>query len=172
MFALGFMASPAWPAAYLRSLTGFESIPGVQRCDQCASFPVTLANVVGGGFGPAVIAAALLLAVLVTWLVKKWGRLTGEPALLIGVGVLMTLLVSPYLLNYDYVLLLVPFMVLAPEARGSDRVWLALAYVAPAVALSLSGTAGNMSLIIYALVLAALMARVVSRTVDRVPVPA
>ena len=172
LFALGFVASPAWPVAYVRSLTGFESVPGVPRCDQCASLPVALGNMLGGGYGPAVIAAAALLVILVTWLAKNRGRLTKRATWLIGSGVLMTLVISPYLLNYDYLLLIVPFMVLAREARGFDRIWLALAYCAPFVALSLYGTAGNTALILSALVLSAVMGRLVSRTGEPAPSPA
>jgi hypothetical protein len=153
LFALGFVASPAWPAAYVRSLTGFESLPGVPQCYQCAGLSVVLGNILGGGFGPAVVAAAALLVLLTAWLATKWGRLNERPEWLVAAGALVTLLVSPYLLNYDYVLLLLPFAVLGAEARGLDWAWVGLAYALPFVALSLYGTAGNISLVAAALIL-------------------
>jgi hypothetical protein len=169
LFTLGFLASPAWPIEYVRSLTSF---PGTTECRQCASLSVAFADALGGGFASALIAAAVLLVLLVAWLAKRWAQLAHKPIWLIGVGALMTLLVSPYLQNYDFVLLLVPFLVLGAEAHGIGWAWLALAYVLPFAALSLYGTAGNMSLVVSALILSVLMARLFSRTGERVPAPA
>jgi hypothetical protein len=75
-------------------------------------------------------------------------------------GILVTLIVSPYLQSYDYILLLVPFILLARVMR-SPMAWiaLALAYALPLIGLVLLGTLGNISLIISACILFVLAAR-------------
>ncbi len=148
LFVVGFAASPAWPIDYFHSLTGFE---GVSRCGQCTNLSMVLAGALGGGFKSAVLVAIVLLALAVVWLVKSWKRLADESSLLISAGILITLLVSPYLQNYDYVLLLVPMVTLASRARGIDWILLGLAYVSPFVGLGLLGPAGNDSLVLSAL---------------------
>ncbi len=163
LFAIGFLASPAWPAAYYQSLAGFEGVPGVPECTQCVSLPVVIANAFGGGLLKAAIAGAILLALLLAWMAAKWSRSSGRPERLIGAAAVVTLLVSPYLLNYDYVLLLAPFVLLAGEARGLDWAWLGLAYVIPVIGLSVFGTAGNASLIVSAIIAFAQLARVIAR---------
>lgn len=143
LFVVGFAASPAWPLAYFRSLTGFES---VSQCHQCASLSMLAAGAFGGGFAQATIISAVLLAHAVLWLVWAWRWLEQEPRRLIAAAVLVTLLVSPYLQNYDYVLLLVPLLVLATEKGEVEWAWLALAYLVPVVGLSLYGYVGGEAL--------------------------
>ncbi len=162
LFVLGFVASPAWPTAYFHSLTGFQGVPGVLECTQCVSLPAGIATAVGGGRGAGVIAAVVLLIVLTAWLASRWHWVTGRPERLIAAGALLTLLISPYLLNYDYVMLLVPFTAVAYEARGITWTWLALAYGLPLIGLSLFGAAGNMVLVVSALILFVALVRVAS----------
>lgn len=160
LFGLGFLASPAWPIAYFQSLTGFE---GVSQCHQCTNLPMALVGLGGGGFNLAFPVAAALLALMVWWLIGKWGRLAERPAWLIAAGLLVTLLVSPYLQNYDYVVLLVPLVVLSGEAQGMDWIFLALAYILPAIGLGLFGSAGSLSLVVSGLVLLIQMMRAAGR---------
>ncbi len=166
LFAVGFLASPAWPAAYFHSLVSFQGIPGVQLCTQCVSLPVVIASAAADETGHGVIAAALLL-VLATWVAGKWDRVTEFPSRLITTGLLITLLASPYLLNYDYVMLLVPLIVLAAEASAAAWVCLGLAYVIPMVSLALYGTAGNSALVVSTLILFLALVTVLSRPGNR-----
>ena len=169
LFALGFLASPAWPIDYVGSLASF---PGTAACPTCASISAVIAERAGGGFGMGLIAAAALLGLLAAWL-AKWRMLLAErPAWLIAAAVLITQLVSPYVQNYDFLLLLVPLIVLAAEAHWMDWAWLALAYGVPFIALGLYGTAGNMSLVASALILWLLLVRLCSRTGRQMATPA
>ena len=68
---------------------------------------------------------------------------------------LATLLISPYLQNYDYLLLLVPLLMLVRNARGWAWFWIALAFLLPLVSLGLFGTAGNVALVGSAFVVTA-----------------
>ncbi len=160
LFGLGFLASPAWPIAYFHSLTGFQ---GVSQCHQCTNLPMALVGLAGGGFNLAFPVAAALLALLGWWLIRNWGRLAERPRWLIAAGLLVTLLASPYLQNYDYVVLLVPLVVLSGETQGVDWIFLALAYVLPVIGLGLFGSAGSLSLVISGLVLLIQMMRAAGR---------
>jgi hypothetical protein len=64
------------------------------------------------------------------------------------------MLVSPYLQNYDYLLLLVPLIELARRRRRTmEWIAMAIAYGLPYVSLALWGTRGNASLIVSACIL-------------------
>lgn len=150
LFAIGFFASPLWPLDYYQSLTGFRD---VSQCRQCTSLPMALAGAAGGGFSQAGWVALVIGTALVIWLILKWTQLSQNPGAMLSVGVLLTLLVSPYLQNYDYVLLLGPLVQLAGSAQGSDWIWLGAAYGLPILGLGLFGTAGNIALVGSALIL-------------------
>jgi len=150
LFAVGYLASPGWPLAYFRSLTGFRD---VSQCHQCVSVPMILAGVAGGGLSQAVWISAVLGVLACVWLVQNWRSLTSDAGQLVTAGVLLTFLISPYLQNYDYLLLLVAFLELSRSAKGSDWVWIALAFLVPLLSLVLLGTAGNVWLVLSASVL-------------------
>ena len=137
--ALGFIADPAWPQDYLRSLLSFSAIPGVANRDLSASLPVLLVKLLAGQ-SIAVWAACLGggLAVLLLLLFWRFGIFKNIEALVAGV-ILLTLLCSPYLFNYDYVLLLLPLIYLATKVRGLvARLLLAVTYLLPWLSLALS----------------------------------
>jgi len=155
--AAGFLASPNWPAAYIDSLALFQGVGGVAECTQCVSLPVLFGRLTGGGLRMAAGIGIFVLVLCCTWLVGGWRRVSSRPAALVAGAMLVTLLSSPYLLNYDFTLLLVPFFVLAVRLRSpSEWIALALAYLLPIFGLAFLGAAGNASLVISALILAAL----------------
>ena len=144
LFGLGFLASPNWPVAYAGSLLGFQGLHGVPECTQCVSLPMTIARLAGGGLAMAAWIGLALAVPICGWLAWRWNALAAEPSRLVSIGALATLLVSPYLLNYDYLLLLVPLIVLAGEAHSRpDWGALGLAFVLPAAALAIWGTGGK-----------------------------
>ena len=123
--ALGFLADPAWPLTYLQSLARYRDLPGVETCGLCASLPVMLIRLVTGQ-SSLLLAAGLSagLALLAGWLLFARYRIyMKEAGFLMAVAAVLTLLIDPYLLNYDYVLLLVPLFWLARPGRWS---WLVL----------------------------------------------
>jgi hypothetical protein len=77
--------------------------------------------------------------------------------LLLSAALLVTLLVSPYLYNYDYLLLLVPFAVLFGESNLAQRVILILSYLVPTFVILLFGRTGNISLLVVSFVVMALL---------------
>jgi hypothetical protein len=153
LLAIGFLASPDWPVEYFHSLTGFRD---VSQCHQCVSLSMEAAGLAGGGLDVAVWIAVAAAAVICVWLVGRWRHVSSTPNRLVATGILITLLISPYLQNYDYLLLLIPFicMLLVMQTRAA-RIALASAYVLPFLGLALGGTAGNELSIVSALILSA-----------------
>jgi hypothetical protein len=148
---LGFLADPAWPLTYYQSLARYRDLPGVQSCGLCASLPVMLLRFVSGQSNTplaALVGLALLLIFgsLLFWRYRFWQSLR-HPATLIPVVAALTLLVDPYLLNYDYILLLLPLFWLAGRARAAALV----IYFVPWLVL-VSGNSGNVLLVCSGLV--------------------
>jgi len=149
LFGIGFVADSAWPLNYLRSITGYGHIPGVQTCEICSSLPVSVARWLGlPGMQPAFLIAGFLFLVFLGVLIRKhswWG----SPNFLIAGIILVTLLVSPYLLNYDFVLLLVPIFIVVGQAnKPLDWALIGTAYLLPWLGLGLFGRQGNIVLIL------------------------
>ena len=78
--------------------------------------------------------------------------------LLLSAALLVTLLVSPYLYNYDFILLLVPFAVLTHTGNLVQRILVLLCYLVPTFALIQYGRDGNISLVIVSFVILTLLA--------------
>jgi len=151
LFAVGFIASPNWPVEYFRSLTGFKD---VSQCGQCVSIPMALVGFAKARFDEAMWISLPLAILLLLWVVRRWRTVSSMPGGLVSAGILITILVSPYLQNYDYLLLLVPLIELARGGRRTlEWIAMALAYVLPYVSLGLWGTRGNASLIVSACIL-------------------
>jgi len=145
----GFLADPAWPLTYLQSLARYRDIPGVQTCGLCASLSVVLVSVTTGqGNTAAATWVSLGLALLAGGLLfTRFRACLKDPTILISIFAVLTLLIDPYLLNYDYILLLLPLFWLVRH-----RVWLAwVVYFIPWAALAF-GRNGNILLALVGLV--------------------
>ena len=84
-------------------------------------------------------------------------KLLKSHEMLLSAALLVTLLVSPYLYNYDFLLLLVPFAILIPKSNLLEKIILFLCYLVPTFALILYGRNGNISLILASIVLLILL---------------
>jgi O-antigen/teichoic acid export membrane protein len=146
---IGFLADPAWPLTYLQSLGRYRDIPGVQTCGLCASLSVALVRVATGQSNTAQAAWVSLVLAVGTGGLLLWRFRTHlqDPAILTVLSALLTLLIDPYLLNYDYVLLLIPLFWLVRKSKLAI-----LAYFIPWAALAL-GRDGNILLPVAALLL-------------------
>ena len=157
LFGLGFIADPAWIISYPKMLLSYQNEGNVSACSECASLPVWLSRwFFDGSLSTAAILAVVLLIALIisfyfirsAWLSQEW---------LLTAALLVTLLVSPYLYNYDFLLLLVPFAILAKPGNLLQIIIVLLCYFIPSFALLLLGRAGNISLIAVTIVLTALL---------------
>lgn len=148
LFAIGFLADPAWPVNYARSLLGFRQDSGVTSCELCSSLPVLIGEALGsrGLSGALAVAAVILAGLIALWLLRRRSVLRA-PGMLVAAAALIVLLASPYLLKYDFVLLLVPLAVLAGRPHGAvGWVLLALLFALPLLILLLPRTPGDLLL--------------------------
>jgi len=161
LLASGFIADRAWPVHYVHSLLTFRGVPGVSSCELCASPAVRLPGLfhVQTNLALAASIGLLIFSLFVLWWGTKRRSEWRYPAQVMAASILATLLASPYLLNYDFVLLLVPFAVLM-EAPPTPirRLLLLLAYFLPAISFALWGRQGTLSLAFSALMLLAMQA--------------
>lgn len=153
LFAVGLLADPVWPKNYLISLMEFRSIEAVTSCDLCASLPVWLSSLAGsGGIDFAFWFAGVVLFTLIFFFYKKGQKMFSSPNWLVACFAAATLLVSPYLLNYDFVLLLIPLFLIAGQAQNWHEWSLTgMIYLIPWIGLGLFGREGNTTLILSAL---------------------
>lgn len=128
---VSFLVQPDWPLAYWGALTSFRGQETFGLCGQCAGAGVLLARLLIGlpRMDVAVRLVAGLTGVTVLWL--AWAQAwRWRPARLLETAVLLGLLLNPYLMNYDYLLLLFPLWLRRPSARGGILIlllpWLAL----------------------------------------------
>jgi len=164
------VADPAWPVSYPKMLLNYQAEGNVTACSECASLPVWLSRwFLNGSLAKAALIALTLLIIFVGMFSTKRIVLLKSPALLIAFTVLITLLVSPYLYNYDFILLLVPFAVLIKEGNMVQKIIVLICYLIPTFAIAFFGRAGNISLMAVTIVITVLL---YLRTNSKVDVPA
>lgn len=143
LFFAGFLADPAWPVTYFRSLFEFKDASG---CHFCLSLPFTTANLLGMHFDQTAVIAMILFAILASLFVI--GALRSRNPLLVSEFVAffacVPLLVTPYLFNYDHAVTLVPMFYLAGGAKSKfDWLWIAAFITLPWLGLLVFKRAGN-----------------------------
>lgn len=151
--ASGFLADPAWIVSYPKMLLGYQNEGNVSTCSECASLPVWLSRwLVDGSLMKAVWIAIVVLAIFLVVFLFLRSFLNQYP-FLFSFALLATLLVSPYLYNYDFLLLLVPFAVLFRRSRFWEKIVVILCYLVPNIALIQYGREGNIALLVVTFVL-------------------
>jgi len=157
LLVTGLIADPVWIVRYPRMLLTYQSEGNVSTCSECASLPVWLSRWFFDGSltTAAWIAIALLALLLISLYFVRHFLKSHE--LLLSAALLITLLVSPYLYNYDFLLLLVPLAVIAREGSLLQKITLLPCYFVPTFALLLYGRDGNISLILVSVVIASIL---------------
>ena len=157
LFMFGFIADPEWFISYPRMLLNYQSESNVSACSECVSLPVIVSRwLYDGSLMTAIWIAIALLVILVILFALLRSSLQSHEFLLSS-ALLATLVVSPYLYNYDFLLLLVPFAVLLTYGNLSQKLIVLICYLIPTFALILLGRAGNISLIMVTLLLTGLL---------------
>jgi hypothetical protein len=157
LFTVGFLADPAWIISYPKMLLSYQSEGNVSSCSECASLPVWLSRwFADGSLSAAAWIASVLLCVLVVFFSIRRSLLRAHE-LLLSAALLITLLASPYLYNYDFLLLLVPLAVLIPKSSLLQKLIVLICYLVPTLALLVYGRNGNISLIVVSIVLLLLL---------------
>jgi hypothetical protein len=153
LIVIGFVADPAWIISYPKMLLGYQSERNVSSCSECASLPVWLSRwFFDGSLTTAMWIAVALLIVFIVLFYFTHSFFRSQEVLLSTV-LLITQLVSPYLYNYDFLLLLIPCAVLIQKSNLMQKMIVALCYLVPTFALILYGRNGNISLIMASIVL-------------------
>ena len=156
---IGFVADPVWPLNYVKSLENYREISGVISCGLCASLPVMMIELVAdhGNVFQGALLSVFLAAVLVGLFIWRFHNRLWETTQLIVLSTAFTLIVSPYLLSYDFVLLLVLFIVVYDlENSIISRLILIGSYSLPWVILAF-GRKGNYLLLVSTLSLLSLI---------------
>ena len=157
LFMISFVADPSWIISYPKMLLNYQSEGNVSACSECASLPVSLSRwFFDGSLSTATMIAVVLLLVLMILFYFVLPSLK-TPEFLLTAALLTTLLVSPYLYNYDFLLLLVPFAVLPKQGNLVQIIIVLICYFSPSFALLLLGRLGNISLILVTVVLIVLL---------------
>src|SRR5690349_20198566 len=157
LFLVGFLADPSWILSYPRMLLNYQSEGNVSNCSECASLPVTLSRwFLDGSLANALWIAIVLLIAFGVMLYFLRTFLKAHEFLL-NAALLITLLASPYLYNYDFLLLLVPFAELARRGTLAEKIIVFVCYLVPTYALLFYGREGNLSLLIVSLLLLILL---------------
>ena len=159
LFMIGFVADPAWPLSYPNMLLNYQNEGNVTACSECASLPVWLSRwFFDGSLTKAAVIAVVLLIVLAVVFSSIRIALLKSPALLLTSALIATLLVSPYLYNYDFILLLVPLAVLINSNRNFMlHIVVIICYLVPTFAIAFLGRSGNISLILVTVLIAFLL---------------
>ncbi len=154
-FAASFFVDSAWPVHYYETLFGFRE---VSPCvGLCISVPMAVTSMFGADFTRAIWVAGILLVVWIGLFLRYRPILWKDEPRLISAGFCITLLSSPYQYNYDFVVLLLPFLLLASTVhRRLDWLWLAFAYFLPWVGLIFS-RGGNYFLLFSVLLVTGLI---------------
>jgi hypothetical protein len=157
LFVSGFAADPAWVISYPKMLLNYQNEGNVTTCSECASLPVWLSRWFFGGSLANAMWTALTLLVLLGSLFYFIHSSLRSHELLLGGATLATLLASPYLYNYDFLLLLVPFAFLIHKGNLLQKIVVLLCYLIPTFALIIYGRNGNISLIAISVVMLLLL---------------
>jgi hypothetical protein len=155
LFAVGFLADPAWVVSYPTMLLSYQGEGNVASCSECASLPVFLSRwLFDGSLSRATMLTLVLLVILAGIFFTQKKTLMQSYELFLTSALLITLLVSPYLYNYDFILLLVPFAVLAHGSGMMQRIFVIACYLVPTIAILTFGRDGNISLLVVTILIA------------------
>jgi len=157
LFLVGFTADTSWPLDYINSLLHYRGLGHITTCSECVNISIWLSRSISGELSlsqAGTIASLMLIALLVIlYLIRA--KLFRSPSLLLTSALMVTIIASPYLYNYDFILLLIPFALLLNTPV--EKIFTALCYLAPTFALILYGRDGNNSLLIVSIIIAVLL---------------
>src|SRR5258706_994772 len=174
LIAISFPADSHWLIRYPSLLLGISSNYGhsekASMCVKCSDLPISLSRwfLDGSLSKAALIALALLIALIGLFFLVRFALLK-DSDLLLNATLITTLIISPYLFNYDFILLLIPIAILLRDSSLTRKMILSICYLLPTLALGRYGRAGNIALLIVTLILAVL---IFLRAKSQVDVPA
>ncbi len=172
LFIAGFVADPAWIVSYPKMLLNYQNEGNVSACSECASLPVWSSRWLFDGSLTTAMWIALVLLILLGVLLYFIRSSLQSHVLLLTAATLVTLLASPYLYNYDFLLLLIPFAVLINKSSPMQKIVVMVCYLVPTIVLIIYGRAGNISLLFATIVVTILLYLRIQKPIIDVPAPA
>jgi len=158
---IGLIADPLWMIDYPLSFVTYQAGTDIASCAACDSLPSWLAGhlIPNPTLSQMTLVGAALFVLLILLFGLIRSRLLKSPDYLLNVSILIVLLANPHLYNYDFILLLIPFALLAEVSRSwFERISLILLYLFPFFAIVKFGrTSGDPSLIGVTLILTMLV---------------
>jgi len=157
----GLIADPAWLIDYPLSFVTYQTGADIAGCVACDSLPSWLAGhlIPNPTLSQMTWIGAGLFIILVFLFSSIRSHLLKSPDYLLNVSILIVLLANPHLYNYDFILLLIPFVLLAEESRSwLERICLIPLYLFPFLAIMIFGRSiGDPSLLFVTVLLALLV---------------
>ena len=156
----GLIADPLWLIDYPLSFVTYQTGADIAGCVACDSLPSWLAThfIYNPTLSQMTWIGAGLFIVLVLLFGSIGSRLLKSPDYLLNVSILIVLLANPHLYNYDFIILLIPFALLAEESRSwFERIFLVILYLFPFIAIAIIGRIADPSLLLVTLMLALLV---------------
>ena len=157
---IGLIADPLWIIDYPLSFLTYQTGADISACAACDSLPAWLAIhlISRPTLAQMTWIGGILFVILILLFSTIRSRLLKSSDYLINASVLIVLLANPHLYNYDFILLLIPFALLAEESRSwLERIGLIILYLFPFFAIVIIGRLGDPSLILITLVLLVLI---------------
>lgn len=157
IFFSGFIADPKWMLDYPATLFGNQNTHNVEACARlCANLPFAVSHWLFDGYLAAAAAIGIFILVLCAALLFPLRPvLLKSPVLMIAAAALISLLASPYLFNYDFILLLLPFAALLGQTQKNVyKIAVLACYTMPLPAFLLLGRGGNFFLILASILAA------------------
>jgi hypothetical protein len=155
------ISDPLWLIDYPLSFVTYQTGADIASCAACDSLPSWLAGhlIPSPTLSQMTLIGAALFVVLILLFGLIRSRLLKLPDYLLNVSILIVLLANPHLYNYDFILLLIPFALLAEASRSwFERIGLILLYLFPFFAIVKFGRSlGDPSLIGVTLILTMLV---------------
>jgi len=159
--AIGLIADPLWMIDYPLSFLTYQTGADIASCAACDSLPSWLAGhlIPNSTLSQMTLIAVVLFVVLILLFGLIRSRLLKSPDYLLNVSILIVLLANPHLYNYDFILLLIPFALLAEVSRSwLERIGLIVLYLLPFFAIVIFGRMiGDPTLLFVTLLLALLI---------------
>jgi hypothetical protein len=121
---VSFRVSPNWPVEMVTAQATYAAWAGIpfpiQGCDTCSTVAAIIES--AGVSGPlAVLLNASVALGLVIAVVAAWRRRSDDLIYLLSLACVATVLGTPYLRNYDLVILVLPFLFVLHSTLGADR---------------------------------------------------
>ncbi len=128
-----FLYDPFWPSNYLTALRGFGNLGTFVICDLCAGVSTSLVRLFAGqpDTSLAVWVSAGLFILVSGWLLWKRISLREEMPRLTAISATTILFINPYLMNYDFIMLLLPLAYLISESEKTGIVVAGAVFLLP-----------------------------------------